>query len=60
MARFEVSGAGVQTHMIRIVLVVLAVVIAALVLLGVDMGSLEAVKALALAVILAAIAVVVP
>ncbi len=45
---------------LRLLLVVLAVILATLVLLGVDLGSLEAVKAVALAVILVAVALVVP
>lgn len=45
---------------LRLLLVIAALLLAFLVLLGVDLGTLHAVKALALAIILAAIALVVP
>ncbi len=45
---------------LRLILAIIAVLLAFLVLIGVDMGSLGDVRALALAIILAAIALVVP
>jgi hypothetical protein len=45
---------------LRLLLVAVAIVLALLVLLGVDMGSLGDMKAVALAVLLTAVAIVVP